>query len=88
MLKGVITTRAGLVALRKKRSGHQRRGGKEVEVEEAEVESVSLLEPGRLGVVQSYTTLERLGNIRVEFSDQDNDAWLLTLVLRSSASAT
>jgi hypothetical protein len=70
MLKGVITTHAGLVALRKRRSGHQRRGGKEVEVEvEADAESESLLEPGRLGV-PSYTTLERLDDSRLEFSEE------------------
>lgn len=61
---------ARLVALRKRRSGHQRRGGKEVEVEvEAGAESESLLEPGRLGV-PSYTTLERLGDSRLEFSEE------------------
>jgi len=42
---------------------------------EADAESESLLEPGRLGV-QTYTTLERLGDGRLhsEFSEEDRDA--------------
>lgn len=40
---------------------------------EADSESESLLEPGRLGV-QCYTTLERLGGNRLDASEEDHDA--------------